>query len=99
MEFPTVFPCIQVHKSRCSPIWKINKTLDGAEFGIHSAPPNGAMEFAYTFVDSLPEPGRLALIGFAMILGAVLLRKTLFRARPHVNSTPNVDVQGDQPVL
>jgi len=38
------------------------------------------MESAFTFFDSLPEPGRLALIGLVMILGAVLLRKTLVRA-------------------
>jgi hypothetical protein len=53
------------------------------------------MELAFMFLDSLAEPGRLALIGLVMILGAVLLRKTSFRAHPHLNSTPNVGVQGD----
>jgi len=60
------------------------------------------MEPVFMFLDSLSEPSRLALVGLAMILLAVPLRKALFWAHTHLNtraqaplnSTPNVDVQG-----
>jgi hypothetical protein len=60
-------------------------------FGIRPAP-YLIVRMALIFLDTLPEPGRLALIGLALIVSAVLLRKFLIRVHPALES-PKADVQ------
>lgn len=45
------------------------------------------------FLDTIPEPGRLALVGVSLIIGGLLMRKVLIRTQPTLDSAPKADVQ------
>jgi hypothetical protein len=45
------------------------------------------------FLDTLPEPGRLALVGICLISGALLLRKILIRVQPVLDPARKADAQ------
>jgi hypothetical protein len=45
------------------------------------------------FLDTLPEPGRLALVGVGLIAGALILRKIFSRFQPVLDAAPKADAQ------
>lgn len=42
-------------------------------------------------LNSLPEPGRLALLGLGLIMGALFLRKLLLPAHAALEASPKAD--------
>lgn len=51
------------------------------------------VQLTLTFLTSLREPAELALLGFVLIFGAVLLRKALPGKRPEMNSVSHAEPQ------
>ena len=51
------------------------------------------VNIALMFISTIPEPGRLALFGFSLIVGALVLRKILTRFQPVLDSSRKADAQ------
>ncbi len=51
------------------------------------------MGMVLTILNGLPEPGRLALIGLTLIVVAFILRKTLLRVHPGLDSPSKAEAQ------
>ena len=61
-------------------------------FGIEAAT-ICSMTLTLTFLNSLPEPGGLALIGLSLIIAAYVLRKSLIRVHPDLDATSKAEAQ------
>jgi hypothetical protein len=48
---------------------------------------------AIMYLGTLPEPGRLALVGFCLIVGALALRKILTRFQPVLDPAQKANAQ------
>jgi len=70
----------------------IKKGLRKKVFGIEAAT-ICSMTLTLTFLNSLPEPGGLALIGLSLIIAAYVLRKSLIRVHPDLDATSKAEAQ------
>jgi hypothetical protein len=82
MNFPLI--SISLDTAYCKQL-KI-RHLDYIAFGILTAPPL-AVRIALYILGTLPESGKLALLGLSLIITALLLRKIMVRDQPALNSS------------
>jgi hypothetical protein len=92
MTFPLFFPLLCIQETTPSvKSFNIND-LQFKGFG-HKTAFSLGVNTALVFIGTIPEPGRLALLGLSLIVGAVVLRKVLTRFQPVLDPAHKANAQ------
>ena len=88
MNFPLSF-----NRPSCSTIKSLKlKHLQYGWFGNLTAP-IGSVRIALSILGTLPESGKLALLGLSLIVAALFLRKLLVRFEPSLDASAKASGQ------